>query len=634
MGTSAMEIFIKVASKNKTLVLEVRKLDTVEDIKRMIQDKEGIPVDQQLFIYNGIFLENHLPLVMYNIVKDSTLDVVLSSVWPNAELYLMGVDGKVSKRRTYKIDRKSWYSIQDMKAVVESVWGITIDQFKLTYAGKQLEDCLNFMDCNINKESTTIYIVVRPLSEAKKLEVAVGDIVHDIKAKNQDMVKSPWEKSTLLFAATKCEDGKIPYKNLCQGGDNIIQIEIYDYIFGDKFTVSTLNTVKDIKKIIENEFGVPQDKFLLFYDKNLPELENWETLSFYGIEENSTLLVIGLSMKLFIKMPQVGTTIEINLNCSDSIDDLKDQVWQKMGIPSTRQILLHAGRSLDDDQTLDFYNIQINSTLHALFVSEDGMQELNLLIKKLSGDTVELKVKHCYTILDVKAVIESMLGLPIGLQELIHVQEKLKDWKTLADYNIENESILQMMVCSSPLQLVIMTPSQNKNTNTIMLEAKTSNTIDEVMDMIPEEEIEKIKGHPCLFLDQTRLVGNQTLAHYDIQSGSFLSLERLIQVSVRLPGSATIKVDLKPSYYIHHVKEKIEEMCGIPCELQTLTYLGEELESDFTNCSTLGQYEDLLGSLWVLRWLCRGSSWSFYWPSYEDRVDAENVKDYHGSDLK
>ncbi|KAF8407576.1 hypothetical protein HHK36_006710 [Tetracentron sinense] len=91
---------------------------------------------------------------------------------------------------------------------------------------------------------------------------------------------------------------------------------------------------------------------------------------------------VELSMKLFIKMPQVGTIIELIVYRSNIINDLKDKVWDKMRIPSDRQIFIHVGRSLDDDQTLDFYNFQMNSTLHPPFVLDESILELKLFFKK------------------------------------------------------------------------------------------------------------------------------------------------------------------------------------------------------------------------------------------------------------
>uniref|UniRef100_A0A914H7U0 Ubiquitin-like domain-containing protein n=1 Tax=Globodera rostochiensis TaxID=31243 RepID=A0A914H7U0_GLORO len=392
-GTDGMQIFVK-SLAGKMISLEVDSIESVDNVKKMIQQTEGIPIDQQrLFVQ----LEDGRRLRDYNIQNGSTLGMV--TLPPNDEIQILV---KTINNRMIRMIVNISDTVVNVMKQIYALEGIQPAQQRLLFRGVQLSEQLTLADYNIQQNWSILFLVLRPVLSSQEMQIFVQNSLTD----------------------------------------KMINLE-----------VKNSDTVHNVGWMIEAIEGIPiSEQRLLLKGKKL----RWDiTLADHKIKKQSVVdlhlrkiqqVVYEISVKTSADIEKV---IKLHAQGWSTVLYIMKKIEDNEGIPIIEQTLMFEGKRLRDDLTLDYYNIKPDSFLELRVQHPPPQTTIEIMVKVLidnKGDKMhKFNVQQWTTVRNFMDKIHHKVGVPVNEQLLLFKGMRLKKDQKLSEYNIKNESVIYLL---------------------------------------------------------------------------------------------------------------------------------------------------------------------------------------------
>ncbi|KAF0930344.1 hypothetical protein E2562_032187 [Oryza meyeriana var. granulata] len=245
--------------------------------------------------------------------------------------------------------------------------------------------------------------------------------------------------------------------------------------------VNHTDTVDQIKSKLSAIEGIDKSEQEIFFAGM--HLKNEDKLADYSIMTNSSVdLYVTDGVQISVKIPSVGKTIKLNMRKSNSIADVKAEIEQEEGILVNKQILMYAGRQLEDNHMLSQCDLRNDQTLHVLVCPNDEQiltrmqsgvgvaltdsqmlqdqhvknndtfllqQNVQFFVKSWEGKTLTMVLKTSDTGKDIMDRAAERLLIKESLYYLCHGGRVLSPGDTLRMHNVESNSTIYICLRNS-----------------------------------------------------------------------------------------------------------------------------------------------------------------------------------------
>lgn len=518
------QIFIRTLAGN-TLTLRVPESDSVQSLKSMIEEKEGVPVHLQKLYFNGQQVQQGT-LCELGIVNGATLELSLClSGGGIMEVYIKTMEG-VTLRVAIEADN----TVLELKQKIQEQKDYPIEWQKLIFCGKELDNGQTLAGYNI-QSATTLHLVVR----------------------------QPVGEPTISVRIITPSDGELLFQKKING-----------------------TTIESVAEFIEEKEGIPRSCQRLYHKgrlidhkKLLRDFENSSNLINPMKQEVCMYLEIKGEVEVLIKVlsRRNANIFSVRVDRHMKVFGLKKIIQHREKIPVYYQTLIFNGVKLLDDNSLEEgkESVQNHSVIHLWHERLYRDQTLNITVQIPTNSLYCQDLSVSAKISDVKGRCGTLVGDSLLHHYSLYYGSIILELdKCLHEYRITEGSTLQLVKQDEFPIFINLAGSTETFVN-----AKKTDRVKDIKERLCTNKITAMNKHG-LYLSGVILSETKTLEEYKISAACQLSCVSSVEIPVSVRTRlATVTVGVHPTQPLQIIMDMIASAPGIciePCNQRLLLY--------------------------------------------------------------
>ena len=347
----------------------------------------------------------------------------------------------------------------------------------------------------------------------------------------------------------------------------------------------TSDTVRNLKKMVEELEGTPSPKQLLRCHNGVALCDNDALLSNYEFEEAPIRLSVIPENHFIVVVERASeTTLHFVVEVHDTVFSLKRMIEEEKGHPLPKQMIMRGSHEVDDDTVLS--SLPSEGAANREVVVQLELRP-HITIHLHNGETLEMDVAWNEPVETLEGAVYRRGRVPYHHHELMYNDQLLEVGHRINEYHVGDGAHININLRDYETMVFIKTLTGR----TIMVMVGPNDTVAQVKSKIERQEEIPAHHQRLIFVgeqlhDQHRLldyrIEHESTVHLVLRAGDSYD------VFVDVPDGRSHAFEVLPTDSLAYLKNRMRERVSVPVDLMEVYLNDQKLDDDAATMREMG----------------------------------------------